>query len=670
MSLWKLVKRSVSFYRRTNVGVFLAAAVGTAILTGALLVGDSVRYSLARMVTARLGGTEVALVTQDRFFRAELADRLAAELGSQVSPVLGLRGLITNSDGTRRAGRIEVWGVDGRFYKLGASPNPFDSFSGEGVILNEALASRLGASRGDEVVLRISRPGVMPRDIPLSPDSDLSTAFRLPVRGVASEGDFGLFSLQANQASPLNAFVSLRWLSEKLERAGGANVLLAGGAITVEKANEAIEKSLQLVDMGLELRQLEGQRSIELRSSRIFIDEGLGDAAMEAAEGSVGILTYFVNELRKGERVTPYSFVTAIGQSSCEEGVMPADMADDEIVINQWLANDLGAKEGEAIEMSYYTLGPMRKLREERSCFRVRSIVPIKGAAADSGLVPDFPGIAEVKNCRDWKPGVPIELKRIREKDEEYWDMYRGTPKAFVTLKAGQEMWGNRYGKLTAIRYPLSEGAAEKTEAKLLSKVDSASVGLYFQSVRARNIKASNEGTDFGQLFLGLSMFLIVSAVVLTALVFVFGIEKRSQQTGMLKAVGFSLKLIRQLYLLEGVILAGVGAVAGVILSVIYTKAMLYGLANVWRGAVTGTYVHFHLEPETLILGACGGMAVSLFAIWVTLRRQLRSGVHELLSGIQWQFFISRPGAGGRGGLWIATAAIVGAGMLIAVMSR
>jgi hypothetical protein len=97
---------------------------------------------------------------------------------------------------------------------------------------------------------------------------------------------------------------------------------------------------------------------------------------------------------------------------------------------------------------------------------------------------------------------------------------------------------------------------------------------------------------------------------------------------------------------------------------------MLYGLANVWRGAVTGTYVHFHLEPETLILGACGGMAVSLFAIWVTLRRQLRSGVHELLSGIQWQFFISRPGAGGRGGLWIATAAIVGAGMLIAVMSR
>ncbi|MHC4195545.1 MAG: hypothetical protein ACYSQZ_06335, partial [Planctomycetota bacterium] len=63
-------------------------------------------------------------------------------------------------------------------------------------------------------------------------------------------------------------------------------------------------------------------------------------------------------------------------------------------------------------------------------------------------------------------------------------------------------------------------------------------------------------------------------------------------------------------------------------------------------------------------------MAVSLFAIWVTLRRQLRSGVHELLSGIQWQFFISRPGAGGRGGLWIATAAIVGAGMLIAVMSR
>ena len=102
MSLWRLVKRSLGFYWRTNLGVFLAAAVSTAILVGALLVGDSVRYSLEMLVTVRLGTTELAVAGQNRFFRAKLADDLAVELDAPVAPVLQLRGLITNNNGTRR----------------------------------------------------------------------------------------------------------------------------------------------------------------------------------------------------------------------------------------------------------------------------------------------------------------------------------------------------------------------------------------------------------------------------------------------------------------------------------------------------------------------------------------------------------------------------------------
>ena len=112
MSFWRLVKRSLGFYWRTNLGVLLAAIVSTAILVGALVVGDSVRYSLKMMVTARLGKTQLALFGRDRFLRAELADELAAELDTAVAPVLKLRGLVVNSDGTKRANRIEVLGVE------------------------------------------------------------------------------------------------------------------------------------------------------------------------------------------------------------------------------------------------------------------------------------------------------------------------------------------------------------------------------------------------------------------------------------------------------------------------------------------------------------------------------------------------------------------------------
>jgi hypothetical protein len=75
----------------------------------------------------------------------------------------------------------------------------------------------------------------------------------------------------------------------------------------------------------------------------------------------------------------------------------------------------------------------------------------------DRELMPDFPGLADVDNCRDWEPGIPVELDKIRQRDEDYWQQYRGTPKAFVTLGAGQAMWANRYGNLTAVRYAATQ---------------------------------------------------------------------------------------------------------------------------------------------------------------------------------------------------------------------
>ncbi|GAG84656.1 unnamed protein product, partial [marine sediment metagenome] len=125
-----------------------------------------VRYSLDKLVEARLGTTELALVQRNRFFRAKLADELAAELNTTVAPVLQLRGLIRNSDATKRANRIQVLGVDERFFRVGAGENPFGDDWNEGIILNDPLATKLEVAVGDEVVLRIDRPGLMPRDAP------------------------------------------------------------------------------------------------------------------------------------------------------------------------------------------------------------------------------------------------------------------------------------------------------------------------------------------------------------------------------------------------------------------------------------------------------------------------------------------------------------------------
>ena len=71
-----LIFRSLRYRWRAHLGVVLVAAVGSAALIGALVVGDSVRGTLREQALQRLGGAEVALDAGDRFFEQRLADRM------------------------------------------------------------------------------------------------------------------------------------------------------------------------------------------------------------------------------------------------------------------------------------------------------------------------------------------------------------------------------------------------------------------------------------------------------------------------------------------------------------------------------------------------------------------------------------------------------------------
>jgi hypothetical protein len=59
---------------RRHAGVAAAVAVASAVLVGALAVGDSVRATLSEAAAARTGEVDAVLAGGDRFFRAELAD--------------------------------------------------------------------------------------------------------------------------------------------------------------------------------------------------------------------------------------------------------------------------------------------------------------------------------------------------------------------------------------------------------------------------------------------------------------------------------------------------------------------------------------------------------------------------------------------------------------------
>ena len=64
-------QKSLLHYWRVNLAVMLGIITGTAVLTGALIVGDSVRGSLQRLTIERLGRINEILIA-DHFFSEQL----------------------------------------------------------------------------------------------------------------------------------------------------------------------------------------------------------------------------------------------------------------------------------------------------------------------------------------------------------------------------------------------------------------------------------------------------------------------------------------------------------------------------------------------------------------------------------------------------------------------
>ncbi len=531
MTFRTLIRRSLRFHWRSHLGVVLGAAIGSAALIGALVVGDSVKGSLRAQSLERLGKIRFALTGGDRFFTDSLAELLPCDLPDNwrvdenviaytiggASTALVLPGVATAQNGSARANEVLLFGI--RQQPDSQRHNHYYEFwsyadwkeqpllpRGE-VLLNEPLARHLNAGVGADVIFRIHKPGAVAGDASIAPRSEQTVTLRLRVTDVVPASRLGNFSLRPTATPPLNAFVNLQELQEAAQLPGRANLIVAGPIVEIHDkdlnwlqttANDLVAKlgpgrrqsvarflfasytsqrserlatdaihdlqfdlasCAQLADYEASCNDLPGSQSVELKSRRVFLDAPLINAASLTSSNFQPVLTYLATLLSAGTNATPYSMVTAAGAPWT-----PAEMKDDEIIVSQWLADDLKVKPGDEIAMSYFLPESGAKLEEATNTFRVHSIVPMEMPWADRTLMPDFPGIEKAESTSDWDAGFPLTYK-VRTKDDEYWQQHRGTPKAFITLAAGQKMWGNRFGNLTAIRFPIPTNAIPLTPA-------------------------------------------------------------------------------------------------------------------------------------------------------------------------------------------------------------
>jgi ABC-type lipoprotein release transport system permease subunit len=248
MSLLRLVWRNLLFHWRGNAAVLLGVVVGAAVLTGALLVGDSLRASLRDRALARLGWVDQAL-TAPRFFREKLAADLAGA-AERIEPAILLRATAVGQkkdtetlERPTQARGVTVLGVTSSFLAV----------RGDGVCLSAALARALDAKEGQTITLRLPRPGDVPRETALGRKETPVEEWDLRVQRVLPDDDPGSqFALQPGLDAPRNAFVALGHLQERLGQPGRVNALLASGV--KEDIQERLKQRLTLEDWGLVLR--------------------------------------------------------------------------------------------------------------------------------------------------------------------------------------------------------------------------------------------------------------------------------------------------------------------------------------------------------------------------------------------------------------------------------
>lgn len=670
--MFSAILRSTFFYRRINVVVALAVAISTAVIGGAMIVGDSVRHSLREMTRQRLG--QVTHVVHGRFVREALAAAVADSSGAQVAPaILVSAGLELQQDqAIRRVGSVSVTAVDGTAWDF-FDTDGINVPAADEIVLGFRTATELDAQVGDTVSVWVELPASIPRDSLLGEREDVSAEIQFTVHDILPEtAGASRFTLNPGQQLPRNAFVSLEFLQDRLglqavrrsnrnpiAKPAMVNTLLIHSNSTASqvdsKLEDAVRNSLRLDDLGLRLRVDTEHGYISAETDRMILETSLSDGVVAAADllglRTAPTLVYLINEFAAAdrasadERYSMYSIIAGLPLSAAAPlgPFHDADLADDEIILSQWLQEDLEVNVGDRITARWHEVGSHGDLPEIEQAFTVVQVLPEDDPVSlDAGLTPFIPGVTDVESFSDWDQPFEMEMSRITGRDDAYWADYRATPKAFVSLSTAQKLWKSRYGKATSVRiagdvYPLPEDRLQAIATQLTERIprqcELATLGLVPMPVLADGLQAAVGANDFTQLFAGFSFFLILSAIILTSLMFRLGIQQRTSQAGLLYAVGLPDGKVRRFFLGEGLLVAFAGAILGGALAVGFAKLMIYGLTTWWVGAIGTQYLLLEIDPTRLVTAGAISLLLAGAVIWMSVAKLRRSAVRDLLSG-------------------------------------
>jgi len=615
---FRILLSSIKFYRKPVLYQVLIVTLLSAVITGSMLTGRSVKTSLKKSASERLGNTGILISSGIRYFDPGLVARVNESQEANSAGLLEITGFSQSLKSQKGVFNTHVYGIDKDFFVFHG--NTTSVRQGE-VAINRRLADQLEVNEGDEIIIRFNAISDIPADAPFAPAAEEGESMVMKVGSVLEPGQNGNFSLQISQITPMNIFMNLSDLKSEQSSQVKINRLLVDKRknISSEKALADLKKVIKASDAGLRIRKTKVTGEPELISDRIFIDDAIVREVGKLIPSSAPLLTYLANKIKSASGSAPYSFVSALPSS-----VYPDIVSGKEMIINRWLADDLGVNLGDTLEMFWYSPDSLNKLVEKSDRFIVRRIVAIDGIWADSLLMPDFPGIAGSESCSDWDAGVPVRMDEIRHKDEEYWNRYKGTPKAFINYSEGLKIWGSNYGPATALRFK-SGFTSEDIESKLDGALDPGLIGFTAVDMAGESIKAADESVDFGTLFMSLGFFLILASIVLLSFAVSFYFDSKREIINTLHALGFKNRWIEKLFFLETSFIGSIGCLIGAFMGYLVNIIITGALNSVWKGAVQTNTLSASFDIIPVITGFLTTIIIMMVLMRFKTRKYLQS---------------------------------------------
>jgi len=596
-------------YARNSPGKVLAqslpVALVIAVILSSLSVGDGLFQMVERNTDRNLAGVELMVDAPD-LLPQQVLDR--AQLGASALPVIRLDALASKINSNRNLG-VELFGMPDHdedfarfFHKEGGSTGKVPDFPG--AFVNSALSYRLGITRGDRLRVVVD-PDLLTESTLFGYGSVGERILNLSVEEVVEDRGIGRFREDAvDRVDPL-VFVELAELQRQLGLDRHVNTVLLDTSddpsITPDRIREGLDRAITASDGGMEIRRANAAGGYLVHSKDFFFDP---EEKGCTCEGGVETLSYFVDGMSSDGGELSYS---VIGSRS------DMNLGPDEIMVSNWTAHHLGVGPSDQVNVSFRTVTPFGTLQEGHARFRVAGIYPMVGLEAEPALIPPIQGITDEASCASWDPSFNVNISSIQDDDLEYWNLYRTTPKAFISIHRARELWSISTGNTTAVWYP--EGNVSILTADLNDSVTLSSLDASVVSLKQNALDSSRGISIFPAMFLTFGMVVLLASLLIMAATVRALSMSRARDWGMIRALGVKTRGVGFAGVCEAVPSLLAGSVLGVALGWILSHLVNQGLNSAWSTTVEGSSVPFFISPLSVVMAVSSGLLIALVLV-------------------------------------------------------